>query len=251
MGAIVGDKFYINITATTGTYGTYPSANGQYYVEVIHADTLQMLDDTIAGSFTGAFNITVNEAYTNATALGYNAEPTASNQATIGNANLANGLKIPAYGSGAVDAAQVVETASGYFAEFTTDGTIIETEIPLVQSGTYALTVTSNQTATITGEYGFYTRIGDIVDVTVEFVVSSANALDHFISIPLPIASNLTSDDDCTGVATVQDDVSSIYNLGKGVYFAHSSGTDKAGVYYTSQNTGDHRFAVQFKYIIQ
>jgi hypothetical protein len=60
----------------------------KYQFEIIDANTLRLVGNiTDAGSGTG-HTLTPQHVYSNSTALGYNAEPTASNQVMLGDANV-------------------------------------------------------------------------------------------------------------------------------------------------------------------
>jgi hypothetical protein len=86
----VGD--YVNLTYTQGTSAITGLTNGAVYqFQIQHADTLvgRSTNITAAGSGTG-HTFTPQYVYTNSTAIGYNAEPTASNQIMLGDANVTN-----------------------------------------------------------------------------------------------------------------------------------------------------------------
>jgi hypothetical protein len=80
---------YVLLKYTQGTSAITGLSNGDVYRFLIaHADTIQcMTDITDAGSGTG-HTFTPQYEYSNSTALGYDAEPTASNQVVLGNTSV-------------------------------------------------------------------------------------------------------------------------------------------------------------------
>ncbi|MCF8218727.1 MAG: hypothetical protein K9J21_07070, partial [Bacteroidales bacterium] len=79
---------YINLRISTD--GTLPS--GLYFGidqwEIIDSETLESRTDGFSDSGTGTHTLTPPYIYSNSTALGYNAEPDASNQVVLGNSNV-------------------------------------------------------------------------------------------------------------------------------------------------------------------
>jgi hypothetical protein len=55
---------------------------------VVDADTLECVTDSFTDAGTGTHTLTPQYIYTNSTAIGYNAEPTASNQVMLGDSNV-------------------------------------------------------------------------------------------------------------------------------------------------------------------
>ena len=73
--------------STTGTLPAGLSATENQWL-VIDANTLECKSGTFSDAGTGTLTLTPKVIYTNSTALGYNAEPDASNQAVIGDSAL-------------------------------------------------------------------------------------------------------------------------------------------------------------------
>ena len=98
-----GVGIFVNLkwTATTGALPTGISLNQIDQFKITHADTIVLITDDMTDQGTGNHTVTPQEIYTNSTALGYNAEPDASNQIMLGDANVtevktAGGLTIGA-----------------------------------------------------------------------------------------------------------------------------------------------------------
>ncbi|MBU8870675.1 MAG: hypothetical protein KOO60_07415 [Gemmatimonadales bacterium] len=82
---------YVNLKPTST--GTVPAGMTSGYVEqfeIISVDILEARTANITGGGTGTHTLTPKFAYTNSIAIGYDAEPDASNQCMIGNASLTN-----------------------------------------------------------------------------------------------------------------------------------------------------------------
>ena len=87
LGAV---DYYILLKFTEGTSELPGLSDGSYQqYKVIDVDTVEVISDTITGAGTGTgHTLTPKVIYENSTALGYNAEPTASNQIMLGDANV-------------------------------------------------------------------------------------------------------------------------------------------------------------------
>ena len=81
---------YLNLKFDEGTSslpGIVDGINHQW--KIIDVNTLEIITDTITGQGTGAgHTLTPQVVYSNSTALGYDAEPDASNQVMLGNTNV-------------------------------------------------------------------------------------------------------------------------------------------------------------------
>jgi len=84
----VGDIRLLKWTATTGTLPAGITLNQIDQFEIIHADTIVLITDDMTSQGTGNQTLTPQYIYTNSTALGYDAEPDASNQIVLGNENV-------------------------------------------------------------------------------------------------------------------------------------------------------------------
>ncbi|MCK4588209.1 hypothetical protein KAT60_00140, partial [Candidatus Woesebacteria bacterium] len=79
---------YLNLVATTtGALPTGLAATAQQW-KIIDVNTIQCMSDTFSDTGTGTHTVTPKVIYSNSTALGYNAEPDASNQVMLGDANV-------------------------------------------------------------------------------------------------------------------------------------------------------------------
>jgi hypothetical protein len=103
---------YINLKYTEGTSAITGLIDGTIYMwTVIHADTVRLRgggDITDAGAGTG-HKLTPKFVYTNSTAVGYNAEPEASNQIMLGDANVTEVKTVGSYTSNSVTAFSYVD----------------------------------------------------------------------------------------------------------------------------------------------
>ena len=81
---------YLNLRFAQGTLELPGIANASINLcKIISADIIEIISDTITGQGTGTgHTLTPQYIYSNSTAIGYNAEPDASNQMMLGDANL-------------------------------------------------------------------------------------------------------------------------------------------------------------------
>ena len=81
---------YVNLkwTATTGVLPTGISLNQIDMFYIAHVDTIVLQTDNMTAQGSGNHTLTPQSVYTNSTALGYNAEPDASNQVMLGDVNV-------------------------------------------------------------------------------------------------------------------------------------------------------------------
>ncbi len=81
---------YLNLKAsTTGVLPTGLTAGSIYQFKIINANTIECITaDITAAAGGGTHTLTPQKVYTNSTAIGYNAEPDASNQIMLGDANV-------------------------------------------------------------------------------------------------------------------------------------------------------------------
>ena len=83
-----GTGVFVNLKISTdGTLPTGLSAR-TYQWEVIDANTLELKDGAFSDSGSGTHTLTPRFNYTNSTAIGYQAEPDASNQVMLGDSNV-------------------------------------------------------------------------------------------------------------------------------------------------------------------
>jgi len=81
---------YLNLKFDEGDAALPEIADASYHQwQIIDEDTLELITDTITGQGTGeGHTLTPQEVYTNTTAIGYNAEPDASNQVLLGDTSV-------------------------------------------------------------------------------------------------------------------------------------------------------------------
>lgn len=84
----VGTYANLKWTATTGTLPAGISLNQIDQFKITHTDTIVLQTDDMTDQGSGNHTLTPQALYSNSTALGYDAEPTASNQVMLGNANV-------------------------------------------------------------------------------------------------------------------------------------------------------------------
>lgn len=93
----VGTYWNLKWTATTGTLPGGISLNIIDQFEVIHADTIRLITKNMTTQGTGNHTLTPQVVYTNSTAIGYNAEPDASNQIMLGDGSVSTVKTVAGY----------------------------------------------------------------------------------------------------------------------------------------------------------
>jgi len=117
-----GNNTYHNLKFAHGTSSLPGIDDGINQWKVISADILEVISDTITGQGTGTgHTLTPKVVYSNSTALGYEAEPDASNQVMLGDGNV---TEVKSTGLGNFGGAKIGDGGVTDYSEFETDGTL-------------------------------------------------------------------------------------------------------------------------------
>jgi hypothetical protein len=131
----------------------------------------------------------------------------------------------------------------------TADNTGVLSANTEVLSGTYIPTITGSA-STYIGQGFRYTKIGDIVHVSGNIVVSGGFTGQESIKVSIPIASNFTNDYDASGVVSGKYVGAPASSSDLGNYIVADTSADNIYVYYFSLDS-QNRVFVEFTYLIQ
>ncbi|MBP8754868.1 MAG: hypothetical protein KBH39_11635 [Chitinophagales bacterium] len=126
-------------------------------------------------------------------------------------------------------------------------GTVTGTTNQYIASGTFSVSVTasSNIEGTPTATDAQWMRVGNVVTVSGRFTANPSSATNTYIEISLPIVSNLTNAEDCSGVSFCGS------VAGQGAEIIGVAATDTAKIQWVAVDVNDQSWSYSFTYEIK